>query len=112
MPTPPTTTAVPAPTEARMVEIVFHVPVPRGALVERVARIASAGRSAMQVDVEMHTEDLLTGAHRLATRGGFTMIALDPDGQPTPIRPLQDPTGHDWTPAHGTGLPRGQRAPM
>ncbi|GAB3342193.1 hypothetical protein GCM10027359_22040 [Marilutibacter aestuarii] len=55
----------------------------------------------MQVAVDMHTEDLLTGEHRLATRGGFTMIAMDPEGRPTAIRPLPDPTGHDWTAAQG-----------
>ncbi|MBB1060169.1 hypothetical protein H4F98_06225 [Lysobacter spongiae] len=68
----PTTGTAPAPTEAHMV---------------------STGRSSMQADVEMHTEDLLTCARLLATRGGFTMIALDADGRPTPIRPLQDRTG-------------------
>ncbi|AWV08338.1 acyl-CoA thioesterase [Marilutibacter maris] len=76
---------------ARSERIDFHVAVPQGALVELLARITATGRSSMQVEVEMHTEDLLTGDHRLATRGGFTMVALDSHGQPTPIRPLDDP---------------------
>ena len=78
---------------ARSEQIDFHVPVPQGALVELVARIVSTGRSSMEVEVEMHTEDLLTGDHRLATRGGFTMIALDRQGRPTPVRPLTEATG-------------------
>lgn len=73
---------------ARSEQIDFHTPVPKGALVELVARVVETGRTSMQVEVEMIREDLLTGESQLATRGRFTMIALDADGKPTPVPAL------------------------
>lgn len=73
---------------ARSEQIDFHVAVPKGALVELVARVVATGRSSLQVEVEMHREDLMSGEARLATRGRFTMVALDPHGLPTPVPPL------------------------
>jgi acyl-CoA hydrolase len=73
---------------ARSEQIDFHTAVPKGALVELVARVVETGRTSMQVEVEMHKEDLLTGESQLATRGRFTMIALGTDGKPTPVPPL------------------------
>ena len=55
------------------------------------ARLVKVGRSSMNVDVEVITEDLLSGERKLCTRGHFVMIALDPLGQPTPVPPLPAP---------------------
>ena len=73
---------------ARSEQIDFHVAVPKGALVELVARVVATGRSSLQVEVEMHREDLISGDACLATRGCFTMVALDAHGQPTPVPAL------------------------
>lgn len=73
---------------ARSEQIDFHTPVPKGALVELIARVVETGRTSMQVEVEMIREDLLTGESQLATRGRFTMIALDADGKPTTVPAL------------------------
>ncbi|SFK40311.1 acyl-CoA thioesterase [Lysobacter sp. cf310] len=73
---------------ARSEQIDFHTAVPKGALVELIARVVSVGRTSMQVEVEMHCEDLLSGESQLATRGRFTMIALDREGVPTPVPAL------------------------
>lgn len=70
---------------ARSEQVDFHVPVRQGQLVELVARVAEVGRSSMQVDVELHTEDALAGTRRLCTRGRFTMIALDGEGRPAVV---------------------------
>jgi len=64
------------------------VAVPKGALVELVARVVGTGRTSLQVEVEMHREDLLSGDAQLATRGRFTMVALDRDGLPTAVPAL------------------------
>lgn len=66
----------------------FHVPVRQGELVELISRIVSTGRSSMVVAVNMYAEDLLTGRRALATRGRFTLVALDPQGKPAPVPPL------------------------
>ncbi len=73
---------------ARSEEINFSAAVPVGALVELVARVTATGRTSMQVEVEMHCENLLTGETRLATRGHFTMVALDAHGKPTAVPQL------------------------
>src|SRR5262245_7608780 len=65
---------------ARSEQVDFHVPVRQGQLVELVARIVEVGRSSMQVEVELHTEDPHAGTRHLCTRGCFTMIALDGSG--------------------------------
>ena len=51
-------------------------------------RVVKVGRSSMNVDVEVITENLLTGERKLCTRGHFVMIALDPLGRPTQAPPL------------------------
>lgn len=73
---------------ARSEQVDFHTAVSQGALVELVARVVATGRSSLQVEVEMHSEDLQSGAATLATRGRFTMVALDRDGRPTAVPAL------------------------
>lgn len=73
---------------ARSERLDFHTAVPKGALVDLVARVVGTGRTSLQVEVEMHSEDLLSGVSQLATRGRFTMVALDHHGQPTPVPAL------------------------
>lgn len=66
----------------------FHVPVREGQLVELIARLTSTGRTSMAVDVDLYTEDLLSGERQLATRGRFTLVALDDAGQPIAVPTL------------------------
>lgn len=63
----------------------FHVPVRQGQLVELVARIVATGKSSMTVDVDLFSEDLLTGDRQLGTRGRFVLVALDAHGKPTAV---------------------------
>ncbi len=78
---------------ARSEQVDFNQPIHKGDLVEVVARIAKVGRSSMNVEIEVVTENLLNGERKLCTRGKFVMIALDPLGQPTPVPPLPVVTG-------------------
>lgn len=68
----------------------FHVPVRQGQLVELRARIASTGTTSMHVDVDLYSEDLITGDRQLATRGRFVMVALDAHGRPAQIPALTE----------------------
>ncbi len=65
----------------------FKVPVRAGQLVELVARVTRVGRTSVTVGVDMHSEDVATGDRRLATSGSFVFVAIDDDGNPTPIEP-------------------------
>ncbi|AER54798.1 thioesterase superfamily protein [Pseudoxanthomonas spadix BD-a59] len=73
---------------ARSEQVDFRQPIRKGDLVEVVASIVKVGRSSMNVDVEVITEDLLSGERKLCTRGRFVMIALDPLGRPTAVPAL------------------------
>jgi uncharacterized protein (TIGR00369 family) len=69
----------------------FHVPVRQGQLVELVARIVATGKTSMTVEVDLQTEDLLSGDRQLATRGRFVLVALDAHGKPARVPPLGQP---------------------
>lgn len=71
----------------------FHVPVRQGQLVELVARIVGTGKTSMTVDVDLWSEDLLTGDRRIGTRGRFVMVALDAHGSPTRVPTLAPASG-------------------
>ena len=73
---------------ARSEQVDFHVPVRQGQLVELVARIDNVGRSSMEVEVELFTEDPHAGTRHMCTRGRFVMIALDANGKPAPVQSL------------------------
>jgi uncharacterized protein (TIGR00369 family) len=73
---------------ARSEQVDFQQPIRKGDLVETIARIVKVGRTSMHVDVEVITENLLSGSRALCTRGHFVMVALDAQGKPTPAPPL------------------------
>lgn len=73
---------------ARSEKCDFHVPVRQGQLVELVTRIVGTGRTSMNVEVDLYSEDLLTGDRQLGTRGSFVMVALDAHGKPAQVPPL------------------------
>lgn len=75
---------------ARSEQVDFNQPIHKGDLVEVVARLVKVGRSSMNVEVEVITENLLSGERKLCTRGQFVMIALDPLGRPTRVPALPD----------------------
>ncbi|TSC29371.1 acyl-CoA thioesterase [Corallococcus sp. Z5C101001] len=66
----------------------FHTPVRQGQLVELVGRVVATGRTSLTVDVELYSEDLLSGARLLCTRGRFILVALDAERRPTAVPPL------------------------
>lgn len=69
----------------------FHVPVRQGQLVELISRVVATGRTSMTVEVDLYSEDLLTGERQLGTRGRFVMVALDAQGKPVGVPPLETP---------------------
>lgn len=73
---------------ARSEQVDFSHPVRQGQLVETIARVIGVGRTSMQVEVELVSEDLLDGRRQTCTRGRFVMIALDPQGRPRVVPAL------------------------
>lgn len=69
----------------------FHLPVRQGQLAELIARVISTGRTSVTTEVELYSEDLLTGERQLATRGRFVLVAVNEQGRPTPVPQLPSP---------------------
>ena len=66
----------------------FAVPIHPGMIVEAVARVVHAGRTAMVVRVDLFCRDPVGDDRPLATTGYFTMVATDAAGRPIPVPPL------------------------
>jgi acyl-CoA hydrolase len=66
----------------------FVQPVFVGNLLILKASVNMAGRTSMEVGVRAETEDLLNGQIRHVASAYLTFVALDANGQPTPIPPL------------------------
>ncbi len=63
----------------------FTAPVPVGNLFIMAARVISAGRSSMVVEVVASHEDPLTGARAPVAQGQFQMVAVNEHGRPQKI---------------------------
>jgi acyl-CoA hydrolase len=66
----------------------FHVPVKQGQLVELHSRVVATGTTSITIEVDLYSEDLLTGERQLGTRGRFVLVAVDEHGKPTQITPF------------------------
>ncbi len=66
-------------------KIEFRTPVKEGDLIELVGRIVSVGNTSITIDIDMYSENLLSGERSLSTTGEFVMVAVGEDGRPTPV---------------------------
>jgi acyl-CoA hydrolase len=73
----------------------FHEPVNVGDILIVQARVNDAGRTSMEVGVRVEAEPWRGGERRHTTSAYLVMVALDDDGNPTPIRPLVPETDED-----------------
>jgi acyl-CoA hydrolase len=66
----------------------FREPIRVGELVTALARVNFTGRSSMEIGVKVIAENVLTGEQRHTNSCYLTYVALDDDGQPTPVPPV------------------------
>lgn len=66
-------------------KVEFRLPVKEGDLIDLVGHVTRVGRTSLVVSIDMYREGLLTGRRDLCTTGEFIMVAVDAEGQPTPI---------------------------
>ncbi|WP_454882950.1 acyl-CoA thioesterase [Sphingomonas oryzagri] len=64
----------------------FTDPIREGEMVELAAQVKMTGRSSVRIGIDLLAEDLITGERRHAATATFTMVAVDREGRPTPIR--------------------------
>lgn len=67
----------------------FHSGSRVGEIMSLHGRLNAVFRSSMEIEVEVHAENPLTGDRRLTTRALVTMVALGPDLKPQPVPPIQ-----------------------
>ncbi len=66
-------------------KIEFRTPVKEGDMIELMGRIVRVGRTSLTADIDMYSENLLTGTRDLCTTGEFVMVAVDTDGNPSEV---------------------------
>lgn len=77
---------------AGMDRMTFIHPVFVGELLSCSATVNAAWRSSMEVGVRVDAENPYTGEVKHTSTAYLTMVALDEEGKPAPVRPLQPET--------------------
>lgn len=68
----------------------FLAPALKGEVIEATGRIVRVGNSALDVEVTLVAEALLSGERRLCTRGHFTLVAVKGPDTRLPLPPLDE----------------------
>jgi acyl-CoA hydrolase len=71
-----------------MDRVEFLVPIRVGSLISVKACMNYAGKSSMEIGVEVYSEDIVSGERRNTNSCLVTMVAVDQNGKPTQVPPL------------------------
>ncbi len=69
-------------------QVMFRQPIHVGELVTFLAAVNYTGTSSMEVGIKVLAENIRTQVTRHANSCFFTMVAVDADRKPVPVRPL------------------------
>lgn len=88
----------------------FLAPVHMGEACVLKARVTWAGRSSIEVKVDIYALRLMSGEQRLTTTAFVTFVALDPAiGKPTPVAPVVPETDEERRLFEGAAIRRQER---
>ena len=87
----------------------FLYPVHVGQLVTVRATVNAAWRTSMEVGVRVESEHVRTGEVAHTSGAYLTMVALDEDGRPTPVPPLEPETPEEHRREHEAQVRRNNR---
>jgi len=73
----------------------FHEPIHLGELVTMEAWVNYAHRTSIEVEVQVHAENLLTGQRRHTNSCFLTFVAIDEAGKPVPVPPVLPETDEE-----------------
>lgn len=90
-------------------QVTFKEPVHVGELVTFRASVNHAGRTSMEIGIRVEAEDIRKGTRRHTNSCYFTMVAVDDDGRPTRVPPLQAETPIEKRRNHAAELRRALR---
>ena len=88
----------------------FLHPIKVGDLIILRARVTAAWTTSLEVEVEVFSEETLTGVRRMTSRAYLTFVAVDRDGQRLPIPPLMLETDDERRRAQEAEVRRAERA--
>jgi uncharacterized protein (TIGR00369 family) len=88
-------------------QVMFLQPIHVGELVTFLASVNHTGRSSMEIGVKVVTENIRSQVVRHANSCFFTMVAVDDEGKPVSVPPLQ-PKTPDEQRRHAAALARKQ----
>jgi len=78
----------------------FLHPIRIGDLIILEARVTAAFRTSLEVEVEVFSEDTLTGERKQTSIAYLTFVTIERDGRRTPVPPLALETDDDRRRAH------------
>jgi acyl-CoA hydrolase len=87
----------------------FLHPIKVGDLIILRARVTAAWTTSLECEVEVFSEEILTGLRRMTSRAYLTFVAIDRDGQRLPVPPLVLETDEDRRRAAEAEVRRAQR---
>ena len=87
----------------------FLAPIKVGQLALISARMTYAGRTSMEIRVDVRCEDLLTGEKKDTSTAYLTFVAIDKQGRPAPVPPLRLETEEDEREARAAEARRAAR---
>ena len=69
-------------------DLQFLHPIKVGDLIILKATVTAVWSTSLEVEVEVFSEETLTGVRRMTSRAYLTFVSLDKDGRPTKVPPL------------------------
>jgi len=69
-------------------KVLFRNPIPVGTLVTFLASVNYTGRTSMEIGIKVVSEDIQKRAVIHTNSSYFTMVAVDDEGKPIPVPPL------------------------
>jgi len=87
----------------------FLHPIKVGDLIILKARVTAAWNTSLEVEVEVFSEETLTGVRRMTSRAFLTFVSIDREGRHEQIPPLIVETEHEKTKAREAEVRRAAR---
>src|SRR5512141_1933399 len=87
----------------------FLHPIKVGDFIILKSRVTAAWSTSLEVEVEVFSEELLTGKRQMTSRAYLTFVSIDREGRRIPIPGLILETDEDRARAHGAELRRAER---
>jgi acyl-CoA hydrolase len=87
----------------------FLHPIKVGDLIILKSRVTAVWSTSLEVEVEVFSEETLTGVRRLTSRAYLTFVAVDRDGSRLPVPPLRLETDDDRARAAAAERRRAER---